>query len=130
MRKLYRSRRDRIFAGVLGGLGNYLHVDPFFFRVLFVIIFIFTGILPLLIAYLIAILMIPTAPKSYVPEPYKRLYRSRKNRKLAGIFGGIGEVYHIDATILRILYVVLFFMTGLVPLLICYIFGYFIIPER
>ncbi len=36
-RRLYRSRRNRIVAGVAGGLGEYFDIDPVFVRVIFVI---------------------------------------------------------------------------------------------
>ena len=35
----------------------------------------------------------------------KKLYRSTKDRKLAGVCGGIGEFFGIDPTIIRVLYV-------------------------
>ena len=34
--RLYRSRRDRVFAGVAGGLGDYFNVDPIIFRIGFI----------------------------------------------------------------------------------------------
>lgn len=37
-RPLRRSRRDRIFAGVCGGLGEYLGIEPVLLRVAFVIL--------------------------------------------------------------------------------------------
>jgi len=37
----------------------------------------------------------------------KRLYRSRRNRILAGVCGGIGEYFNIDPVIIRILAVVI-----------------------
>ena len=39
-------------------------------------------------------------------EP-KRLYRSKKNRWLAGVCGGVGEYFNIDPIIVRILAVVI-----------------------
>jgi len=39
-------------------------------------------------------------------EP-KRLYRSRSNRWIAGVCGGIGEYFNIDPIIIRILAVVI-----------------------
>ena len=36
-------------------------------------------------------------------EPNRRLYRSRKNRILAGVCGGIGEFTGIDPTVIRVL---------------------------
>ena len=37
----------------------------------------------------------------------KRLYRSRSNRVLAGVCGGIGEYFGIDPVIVRILMIVI-----------------------
>ena len=39
-------------------------------------------------------------------EP-KRLYRSRTNKILAGVCGGLGEYFNIDPVIIRILAVVI-----------------------
>ena len=39
-------------------------------------------------------------------EP-KRLFRSRSNRMIAGVCGGIGEYFNIDPIIVRILAVVI-----------------------
>ncbi len=36
-RRLYRSRKNRIVAGVAGGLGEYFDIDPVFVRVIFVL---------------------------------------------------------------------------------------------
>ncbi len=35
--RLYRSRKNRVFAGVAGGLGEYFDIDPVFIRVIFVV---------------------------------------------------------------------------------------------
>ncbi|MEJ2636338.1 MAG: PspC domain-containing protein [Calditrichia bacterium] len=35
----------------------------------------------------------------------KKLYRSRENRMLAGVCGGIGEYFNIDPSIVRLLWV-------------------------
>lgn len=42
-RKLYRSRSDRMIAGVCGGLGEYLRVDPVWLRLFFVLMLFATG---------------------------------------------------------------------------------------
>jgi phage shock protein PspC (stress-responsive transcriptional regulator) len=36
-RRLYRSRKNKIIAGVAGGLGEYFDIDPVFVRVIFVV---------------------------------------------------------------------------------------------
>ena len=40
------------------------------------------------------------------PVSYKRLYRSRTNRLIAGVCGGIGEYLEIDPTVIRLVFVI------------------------
>ncbi len=42
-KRLYRSRNNRIIAGVCGGLGDYFGIDPVIIRLLFFAAFIFAG---------------------------------------------------------------------------------------
>ena len=58
----------------------------------------------------------------------KRLYRSQKDRMVAGICGGMGEVYEIDPTLIRLGLVFLGLATGIVPIVVAYIIGAIIIP--
>ena len=60
----------------------------------------------------------------------KRLYRSQKDRKLAGIFGGLGDYFEIDSNVLRLLAVLLFLISGFFPVLITYIIAWIIIPDE
>ncbi|NBJ69622.1 MULTISPECIES: PspC domain-containing protein [Clostridia] len=41
----------------------------------------------------------------------KRLYRSETNTMVAGVLGGLGEYFRMDPTILRLLFVVVLFMS-------------------
>lgn len=59
MRKLYRSQTDRMISGVCGGLGGYLDVDPTIIRIAAVILALITGIIPILIAYIVAAIVVP-----------------------------------------------------------------------
>ena len=59
----------------------------------------------------------------------KRLYRSRTDKKIAGIFGGMGEVYNVDPTLLRLAAVFLMIATALLPLIVSYIVVWIIIPK-
>jgi phage shock protein PspC (stress-responsive transcriptional regulator) len=56
----------------------------------------------------------------------KRLYRSRKNRMLGGVCGGIAEYFEIDPVIVRLIAVALFFVGG--SAVLAYIIGLIIIP--
>jgi phage shock protein PspC (stress-responsive transcriptional regulator) len=57
VRPLLRSRDDRVLAGVAGGLGRWLDVDPVIFRVTFAVLTLFGG--AGLLVYLIGYLLIP-----------------------------------------------------------------------
>ena len=63
MKKLYRSQENKILAGVFGGIGEYSKIDPTVFRLLGVLLLIFTGLVPVIIFYIIAIVIIPKNPK-------------------------------------------------------------------
>jgi len=59
----------------------------------------------------------------------KKIYRSRTDQKLAGICGGLGEIFNIDSNLIRLALVFATILTGFFPLLITYIVGWIIIPE-
>lgn len=59
----------------------------------------------------------------------KKLLRSKNNRVLAGVCGGIGKYFDIDPTIIRLLWVFfIFFSFG--AAIIVYIIAWIIIPEK
>ncbi len=59
---------------------------------------------------------------------YKQLTRSVTNRMIAGICAGIGEYSNIDPTVIRLIAVLLLFLTG-PGVVIAYIIMAIIIPE-
>ncbi len=59
MKKIYRSSKNKSWKGVLGGFGEYFDVDPVLLRVIFIFFVLATGVLPGVIAYLIAAYIIP-----------------------------------------------------------------------
>ncbi|MCK4808938.1 MAG: PspC domain-containing protein [Candidatus Aenigmarchaeota archaeon] len=63
-----------------------------------------------------------------VVQKVKKLYRSKKDRMLAGVCGGIGEYFGIDSTLVRILWVLLTLGGG--AGLILYIICAIVIPEK
>ena len=58
---LRRSRRDRVLSGVCGGIAEAYGSDPTAIRILAVILAIFTGIVPMLVIYLAAAVLMPEA---------------------------------------------------------------------
>ncbi len=63
MKKLYKSKENKVFSGIIGGLGEYFNVDPVILRLLWIVIVISTGIFPGILAYIIAIWVVPKNPK-------------------------------------------------------------------
>ncbi len=58
--------------------------------------------------------------------PYKKLYRSRKERLIAGICGGLGEHFGTDPTWIRLLFILFFFLGG--STLLLYLIMWIIVP--
>jgi phage shock protein C len=58
-RRLTRSNRDKMIAGVCGGLAEYLNVDPTVMRVLYVLVSILSVAFPGIIAYVILMFLMP-----------------------------------------------------------------------
>jgi phage shock protein C len=58
----------------------------------------------------------------------KRLYRSRKDKVIAGVCGGIGEYFDIDSTLVRLVWILFIFMGG--TGFLAYIIAMIIIPEN
>lgn len=60
----------------------------------------------------------------------KKIYRSKEDRKIAGICGGLGEILSIDPTIIRLIVIFLCVITGGFPIIITYLVGWWLVPEK
>ncbi len=58
-KKLFRSQAHKMLGGVCGGLGAYFDIDVTLIRLIFVAITLVTAIIPMMIFYLIAWIIIP-----------------------------------------------------------------------
>ena len=63
----------------------------------------------------------------YPPPPPKKLVRSTSDRMIGGVCGGLAQYLNMDATLVRILTVLISLFTG-VPVIL-YIIALFVIPE-
>ncbi len=59
----------------------------------------------------------------------KKIYRSKTDRKLLGVLGGFAKYFNVDATVLRIIYVLLSLFVLGCPIII-YLIAALIIPEE
>lgn len=66
--------------------------------------------------------------ESNVPMAPRRLTRSRTNKWFAGVSGGLGEYFRIDATVIRLAFVALTILCGVgIPL---YLIAWIVIPRE
>jgi len=61
-----------------------------------------------------------------VLRSYKHLYRSRHDRKIAGVCGGLAEYFDIDPVWMRLAFIAFFFLGG--SALLIYIIMWIIVP--
>lgn len=58
----------------------------------------------------------------------KKLYRSKTDRRIAGVCGGLGNYFDIDPTIIRLVWVIALFFAG--GGLFAYILAMIIVPQE
>jgi phage shock protein C len=59
----------------------------------------------------------------------KKLFLSSNDKKISGVCGGIAEFFDVDATLVRLAWVVLTVMTGVVPGVLAYIVAAVVMPK-
>lgn len=59
---LYKSRIEKKISGVCGGLAVYLDTDPTVIRLAWIIFTVLTGIVPGIVAYIVAAMVMPVEP--------------------------------------------------------------------
>ncbi len=58
----------------------------------------------------------------------KKLYRSRRQRMLGGVSGGLAEYFDVDVTLIRLAWVFAFFAVG--SGLLAYIIAWLLVPDN
>jgi phage shock protein PspC (stress-responsive transcriptional regulator) len=120
-KRLYRSSSEKMIAGVCGGIAEYFDIDPVIVRLIAVALVFAQGIG--ILAYLIAWIVIPEAFDGKDKKiGKKKLYRSRDDKMIGGVCGGLGEYFDVDSTLVRLFAVLLLFAgIGLIAYLIAWI---------
>ncbi len=67
MKRIYRSRGDRVLGGVCGGIAEYFDLDPALVRVVWIFLSLFGG--SGILAYIIALIIIPDASDALRVDP-------------------------------------------------------------
>lgn len=74
--------------------------------------------------------MVSLPRSTMAKQAVRKLYRSKSNRMIAGVCAGLADYFSIDPTVMRIIYVALFIVTGIIPLIIVYLIMWVLVPEH
>lgn len=66
-KKLTKSSSNRVLAGVLGGLAEYLHMKPNVLRVIYLVVTALTSFIPGIVVYLMLAVLMPDDPRRVDP---------------------------------------------------------------
>ena len=113
------------------GIAEYLDTDVTLVRLAWVVLSIVPGgFVGGLVAYIAAWAIVPDAGvPADVDAGARRLSRSRVDRKLAGVCGGLAEYLGADSTVVRLIWAVLTVVPGAIVLgIVAYLVAWFIMP--
>jgi phage shock protein C len=63
-------------------------------------------------------------------DDIKKLYLSDTDKKISGVCGGIGEYFRLDSTLIRLIWITLTVVTGVLPGLIGYVIAAIVMPHK
>jgi phage shock protein PspC (stress-responsive transcriptional regulator) len=131
MKRLTRSRANSKIAGVCAGLAEYFDVDVTLVRAIWLALSIVPGaIVGGIVAYLLVWMVMPEGSESPAETARPRLTRSTTNSKIAGVCGGLAEYFDVDATPIRVLWIVLSILPGcVIGGLLVYAVAWILIPK-
>jgi phage shock protein C len=130
-RRLTRRPEQGKLGGVCEGLAEYMDVDVTLVRLAWVCLSIVPGVIVGgLLAYAAAWLIIPEADGPAVAATGRRLKRSRTNRMIAGVCGGVADYFNTDPTVVRLLLVVLSIWPGAIIMgVLFYLLAWLVMPD-
>jgi phage shock protein PspC (stress-responsive transcriptional regulator) len=131
IRRLTRSRTDGKIAGVCAGLADYFEVDVVLVRTAWLVFSIVPGaVIGGVLAYIAAWLVMPENAERVPVDRGRRLTLSASDKKIAGVCGGIAEYFDVDATAIRLLWVVLSILPGaVIGGVVTYLVAWMIMPR-
>jgi len=109
LHQLARSNKDRVFAGICGGLGEYTAVPAWFWRMLFCLFTIVYGVGVLVYGLMWIFMPCPKEKIDMIVSSrdnwLSQLKRSTGDKRLGGVCGGLGESSPIPSWVWRVLFV-------------------------
>ena len=130
-RRLTRRPFEGKIAGVCAGLAEYFDLDVALVRATWVVLSIWPGAIVLgVVAYIAAWILMPRAEDTAaVAASRPTLVRSRTDRRIAGVCGGLADYFAVDPTIVRLTWVIVSIVAGAIVFgIVAYAIAWFIIP--
>lgn len=141
-RTLTLDREHKKFLGVCAGIAEYLEVEPWTVRLVFMVSILFGGwfLIPI---YFIAWFCLDDKPgvglsnmaesqpmKHFRTVDYKKqLYRNTEDGKFLGICAGVADYLEVNVFAVRLIFLVLLILTSAIPLVV-YFGAYFILDKK
>ena len=131
-RSLYRDGKRKVIAGVASGIAHYFRVDPFWIRLLFLVVLLdlfvsFSFSLALLIGYIVLWVVVPERFDLSEDRKIRKMFRNPDNKVIGGVASGIAAYFGVDPTLIRILFILTIFLGG--SGIIAYLVLWIITPE-
>lgn len=134
-KRWYKLKRNRVIAGVIGGLAWSSGLQPLWLRGGFVLLIFSGAIVPpffvlLTLAYIAAIFILPEVPPALEPEIkplIEGLVRPVNQRLLAGVCAGLAKYYKLDLNLVRFATVLLSIFGGIG--IVAYAVAWLIMPS-
>lgn len=108
--QLHRSTRDKVLGGVCGGLAESLSIESVYVRLAFLVFMLYAG--NGLLVYLILWIILPKMEAGEAEQRLYKLYRSRTDKMLGGVCGGLSQAVQTDASIIRLIFIGLTLLVG------------------
>jgi phage shock protein C len=132
-KRLYRRAASGRLGGVCAGFAEYMDADVTLVRLVAILLAIVPGgFIGGVIAYALAWMIMQDEPGPLVePANFRRLTRSRSDRQIAGVCGGLAEYFNVDTTLVRVVVALLAVFAGAIVFgVLGYLIAWFIMPER
>jgi phage shock protein PspC (stress-responsive transcriptional regulator) len=116
-RRLVRDTSHALIAGVCSGVAAYFEINPLWVRLAALGFFFGLAFLPVasvtvFLSYLVLWIALPPQANLENKGTFRKFFRSRKDKVLGGVAGGLAAFFNSDPVLIRILFVVLFLAGG------------------
>jgi len=114
-KRLSRHKYKKVIGGVAAGIAHYLQIDALWVRLVFLLLLIniFLGGLSgfIFITYIVLWIVLP-ADDLEEDKKVKKLFRDTEKSVIAGVSSGIASYFGVDRAVIRLLFVLSFFLGG------------------